>query len=204
VYVPTAFKETRSERLHAFVQAHPFATVLSQSLDGLAGNHLPFELAGMALRGHVARGNELAQRDGTDVLAIFHGPNGYVSPNWYPSKHETGRAVPTWNYAVVHVYGRLRVIEDKEWLRRLLNELTQRHEAGEPKPWRVSDAPADYVESMLGAIVGLEIAIERFEGKFKLSQNHPMGNRENVIAGLKRRDNPGDRELAALMQDALN
>jgi len=204
MYVPAAFRENRSERLHAFVRAHPFATVLVHSPDGLAGNHLPFELNGTTLRGHVARGNELAQRDGADVLAIFHGLHGYVSPNWYPSKHETGRAVPTWNYAVVHAYGRLRVVENKEWLRQLLHELTQRHEASEPKPWRVSDAPADYVESMLDAIVGLEIDIERLEGKFKLSQNHPMGNREGVIAGLKRRDNPGDRELAALMQESLN
>jgi transcriptional regulator len=131
---------------------------------------------------------------------MFQGAQGYISPNWYPSKQVTHREVPTWNYVVVHVRGRLRVIEDKAWLRRLLDALTDRHEAGQPAPWRVADAPADHVDRMLGAIVGIEIEIERIEGKFKLSQNHPPANRAGVIEGLRRRNAPGDTALADLMQ----
>ncbi len=121
------------------------------------------------------------------------------SPNWYPSKHETGREVPTWNYGVVHVHGHLRVIEDAVWLRQLLERLTDRHEAGQPKPWHVSDAPVDHIEKMLGAIAGLEISIDRIEGKFKLSQNHPAANRAGVVDGLRQRDARGDDALADLM-----
>jgi transcriptional regulator len=151
------------------------------------------------LHGHVARGNELAKADGAEVLVIFRGPDAYVSPNWYPSKHVTGREVPTWNYAVVHMHGRLRVIEDPIWLRALLERLTDRHETGQAAPWRVDDAPADHVEKLLGAIVGLEIAIERTEGKFKLSQNHPAANRAGVVDGLRVRAHRHDADLAGLM-----
>jgi transcriptional regulator len=147
----------------------------------------------------VARGNELARMDGAEALLVFHGPDGYVSPNWYPSKHETGREVPTWNYAVVHVHGHLRVVDDTTWLRGLLETLTDRHEAGQPQPWKVGDAPRDHIEKSLRAIVGLEVAIERIEGKLKLSQNHPARNREGVITGLRERGATGDAELAALM-----
>ncbi|MEW9570977.1 FMN-binding negative transcriptional regulator [Rhodanobacter sp. Si-c] len=199
MYVPKHFAETRVEVLHGLIRDCPFATVLVNTADGLAANHLPFELVGNALHGHVARGNELARLDGAEVLAVFRGPDGYVSPNWYPTKQETHREVPTWNYAVAHVHGRLKVVEDAAWLRALLERLTDHHEATEPQPWRVGDAPTDHVEKMLHAIVGIEIAIERIEGKFKLSQNHPERNRLGVIAGLRRRDGDGDAELAALM-----
>ncbi len=147
----------------------------------------------------MARGNALVGMDGAEVLVVFRGPDGYVSPNWYPSKHETGREVPTWNYAVVHVHGRLRVIDDASWLRRFLDALTDHHEATQPHPWQVGDAPADHIEKSLRAIVGIQIAIERIEGKFKLSQNHPEANRLGVIEGLRRRDADGDAELAELM-----
>jgi transcriptional regulator len=199
MYMPAYFKETRSELLHALMHDYPFATVIMHGDAGLAANHLPLELVGDTLHGHVARGNELARADGAEVLVIFRGPDGYVSPNWYPSKHETGREVPTWNYGVVHVHGHLRVIEDAVWLRQLLERLTDRHEAGQPKPWHVSDAPADHIEKMLGAIAGLEIAIDRIEGKFKLSQNHPAANRAGVVDGLRQRDARGDDALADLM-----
>lgn len=199
MYMPSYFKETRSEALHALMRAYPFATLVTHGDAGLAANHLPFELVGDHLHGHVARGNELARADGAEVLVIFRGPEGYVSPNWYPSKHETGREVPTWNYAVIHVHGRLRVVEDHTWLRQLLERLTDRHEAGQPKPWHVSDAPADHIEKSLGGIVGLEISIERIEGKFKLSQNHPAANRAGVVEGLRQRSGRGDAELADLM-----
>jgi transcriptional regulator len=199
MYIPKHFEETRVEILHELIRACPFATVVTHAAGGLVANHLPFELVDGLLHGHVARGNELARQDGAEVLLVFQGPDGYISPNWYPSKHETGREVPTWNYAVVHVHGRLRVVDDAAWLRRLLETLTDRHEAGQPQPWKVSDAPEDHIEKSLRAIVGLEISIDRIEGKFKLSQNHPARNRAGVIAGLRERGGGGDVELAALM-----
>jgi transcriptional regulator len=200
VYTPSYFNETRVDALHGLIDDFPFATVLLHTDAGLVANHLPFELVGdNVLHGHVARGNELRQADGAQVLVIFHGPDGYISPNWYPTKHETGREVPTWNYAVVHAHGRLRVIEDAAWLRALLERLTDRHEAGLPSPWKVSDAPGDHIEKSLRGIVGLEIDIERLEGKFKLNQNHPRANRLGVINGLRQRDGDGDAELADLM-----
>lgn len=199
MYLPKHFEETRAEALHELIRAYPFASVIVRDADGVLANHLPFEIVGNALHGHVARGNELARMDGAEALAIFRGPDGYISPNWYPTKHETGREVPTWNYAVVHVHGRLRVVDDAVWLRRLLETLTDHHESTQPQPWHVADAPADHTEKMLRAIVGVEIAIDRIEGKFKLSQNHPSGNRAGVIAGLRRRNGDGDAELADLM-----
>jgi transcriptional regulator len=199
MYMPKHFEETRTDALHGLIRAYPFATVVTHAASALTANHLPFELVDGVLHGHVARGNELAQQDGAEVLLVFRGPDGYISPNWYPSKHETGREVPTWNYAVVHVHGRLRVIDDAAWLRRLLETLTDHHEADQPQPWKVGDAPDDHIEKSLRAIVGLEITIERIEGKFKLSQNHPARNRAGVIAGLRERDGDGDVELAALM-----
>ena len=199
MYTPKHFVENRIEALHGLIRAYPFATLVTRAADGLTANHLPFELVGEVLHGHVARGNELAQLDGAEVLLVFQGPDGYISPNWYPSKHETGREVPTWNYAVVHVHGRLRVIDDATWLRRLLETLTDHHEAGQPQPWKISDAPDDHIETSLRAIVGLEVSIDRIEGKFKLSQNHPARNRAGVIAGLRERDGDGDAELAAWM-----
>ncbi len=199
MYTPKHFAENRLEILHGLIRAYPFATVVTRTANGLGANHLPFELVGDVLHGHAARGNELAQLDGVEVLLVFRGPDGYISPNWYPSKHETGREVPTWNYAVVHVHGRLRVVDDAAWLRRLLETLTDHHEAGQPQPWKITDAPDDHIEKSLRAIVGLEVVIERIEGKFKLSQNHPARNRAGVIAGLRERDGDGDAELAALM-----
>ena len=199
MYTPKHFVESRVESLHGLIRAYPFATLVTRAADGLTANHLPFELVGEVLHGHVARGNELARLDGAEVLLVFQGPDGYISPNWYPSKHETGREVPTWNYTVVHVHGRLRVIDDAAWLRRLLETLTDHHEAGQPQPWKISDAPDDHIETSLRAIVGLEVSIDRIEGKFKLSQNHPARNRAGVIAGLRERDGDGDAELAAWM-----
>ncbi|AND69092.1 hypothetical protein ATSB10_16380 [Dyella thiooxydans] len=200
MYLPGHFAESRDEAQYGLIDAHPFATLLVPGNAGVAVNHLPLLRQGGVLRGHVAGGNELAAMDGAAVVALFHGPQGYVSPNWYPSKRETGREVPTWNYAVAHVHGRLRVIRDAGWLRDLLDALTDRFEATEPSPWKVADAPADHVQKLLGAIAGIEIAIDRIEGKFKLSQNHPAANRAGVIAGLGRRGQGDDLALAALMQ----
>ena len=202
MYLPKAFHEANPDVLHALMHAYPFATVVTYGAAGATANHLPLEQVDGALHGHVARGNELAKSDGAPVLVIFHGADGYISPNWYPSKHETGREVPTWNYAVVHVHGRLRVVEDAVWLRRLLERLTDRHEASQPQPWHVDDAPEDHIQNMLRAIVGIDISIERIEGKFKLSQNHPDANRAGVLRGLAERRGRRDAELAELMQQA--
>jgi transcriptional regulator len=199
MYLPSYFRETRRESLHGLIRVYPFATVVTQSVMGLAANHLPFELVGDQLHGHVARGNELARLDGAEVLLVFQGPDGYISPNWYPSKHETGREVPTWNYAVVHVHGRLRVIDDTVWMRQLLDRLTARHEGTQQVPWTLQQAPADHIEKMLRAVVGLEVAIDHIEGKFKLSQNHPVRNRDGVLAGLRQRNAERDASLADLM-----
>lgn len=199
MYTPKCFVETRAEALHGLIRDYPFATVVASTVDGIVANHVPLEWVDGALHGHVVRANELAKMDGAEVLAIFQGPQGYISPNWYPTKAETHREVPTWNYAVVHIRGRLKVIEDAAWLRVLLERLTDHHEAGEPQPWHVGDAPADHVEKMLHAIVGIEIAVERIEGKFKLNQNHPERNRLGVIAGLRRRGGDGDARLAEWM-----
>jgi transcriptional regulator len=199
MYQPKSFIESRDDVLHGLIRAYPFATLIVTNANGIVANHLPFEIVGDVLHGHVAGGNELAKMDGAEVLAIFHGPDGYISPNWYPTKHETGREVPTWNYAIAHVRGRMRIVRDAIWLHQLLEKLTDHHEATQAQPWRVSDAPADHVEKMLHVIVGIEIVIDRIEGKFKLSQNHPTRNRAGVIAGLRERNGDGDAELADLM-----
>jgi transcriptional regulator len=202
MYTPASFRESRIDVLQDLMRAYPFATVVTNGASGFVANHMPFEVAGDALlHGHVACGNELAGMDGAEVLLVFKGPDGYISPNWYPSKHETGREVPTWNYAVVHAHGRLQVIDDAAWKRGLLDALTDHHEAMQPAPWRVADAPADHIEKMLNAIVGIAVTIERIEGKFKLSQNHPARNRNGVVDGLRQRDADGDAELAQLMVD---
>ncbi len=199
MHIPRHFRETRREMLHALMHDYPFATVVVHTGDGLVANHLPFERVGDALHTHVARGNELARLDGAEALVIFRGPDGYISPNWYPTKQETGREVPTWDYAVAHVHGHLRIIEDAAWLRTLLERLVERHEATEPQPWHIDDAPEDHVEASLRAIVGIEMSIERIEGKYKLNQNHPERNRLGVVDGLRRRGNDGDAALADLI-----
>lgn len=199
MYQPPAFRETRDAFVDALLHAYPLAALTVADAQGLVVDHVPLMRCGPLLRGHVARANPLAQRTDVPIVAVFQGPQAYVSPNWYPSKHETGREVPTWNYAVVHVHGQLRTIDDRPWLRDLLAALTDRHEAGEPSPWSIDDAPADHTERLLGAIVGIEIAIERVEAKFKLSQNHPPANRQGVVDGLRRRGGAGDAELAAWM-----
>jgi transcriptional regulator len=192
MYVPEHFRETRIDVLQAFVERHAFATLVAVSAEGLTANHIPLiaQLTGEAggiLRGHIARANSL-WRDlpaGAPVLAIFTGEDSYVSPIWYPSKREHGKAVPTWNYATVHINGNIRFIEDAGWLREIVTSLTDIHERGRPERWHVSDAPADYIEAMLRAIVGLEISVTRITGKFKGSQNRSAADRAGVAAALR-------------------
>jgi transcriptional regulator len=156
------------------------------------------------LQGHVARSNPLWKEAlaGGEALAIFHGPNRYISPSWYATKKETGKVVPTWNYVAVHAYGTLRPIEDRAWLRALVERLTVQNESVNPDPWKVSDAPEDYVEKMLEAIVGVEIAITRLEGKWKVSQNQPAANRASVVKVLRESGGEDDALMADLIADA--
>lgn len=204
MYCPAHFAEPRIEILHALMRARPLATLVTLGPDGLDANHIPLLFDATAgpcgmLRGHVARANPLWRSAGAEALAIFHGPQGYVTPSWYPDKAESGKAVPTWNYAVAHAHGRLCVIDDAVWLRAQIDALTARQEAAFPAPWRVADAPADYIAKMIGAIVGIEIEITHLAGKWKTSQNQPPRNRDGVVAGLRARGARDDEEMAALV-----
>lgn len=192
MYLPTQFEEKRPEVLHGLMRDHPLGALVTLGSAGLNANHVPFELdpdAGSSgvLRAHVARSNPLWQDRAEDVeaLVIFQGARSYISPSWYPTKKEHGRAVPTYNYMVVHAYGRLRVVDDPAWLRNHLQRLSNRHEAGMPQPWKLDEAPADYIEKLLQAIVGIEIPLSRLTGKWKVSQNQPEVNRLGVENGLR-------------------
>lgn len=193
MYLPRHFAEDDAARQHALVRAHPLGTLITQGADGEpVADLVPFLLdtpdgGPVRLRTHVARANPLWQTHpaGRLVLVVFHGPDAYISPNAYPTKVEHGKAVPTWNYATVQARGTLRVVDgDTDWLRALLQPLTAHHEAAQPHPWQMGDAPPDYIEALLRAVVGLEITGITLTGKFKLSQNQPAVNRQGVRAML--------------------
>ncbi len=178
MYVPADFNEPRTEILHARIAQHPFGTLITHGKSGLDANHIPFELAAEegelgVLRAHVARANPVWQdvANGDEVLVVFHAGDAYISPNWYPSKHEAHRQVPTWNYVVVHAHGRITVRDDENYVRGVVARLTRTHEAAQPEPWKMADAPRDYIDTLLKAIVGLQIDITRLVGKSKLGQN---------------------------------
>lgn len=204
MYLPKHFEETRVETLHALIRAHPLGALVTLAPGGLDANHLPFEVDPDpapfgTLRGHVARANPVWREFTREVeaLVLFQGPETYISPSWYPSKQETARVVPTWNYVVVHAHGPLRIVDDRAWLRAFVERLTNRHEAGRRDPWKVTDAPADYVDRQVEAIVGLEIPIARLAGKWKVSQNRPARDRDGVVEGLRRQ---GDAASAAMAE----
>jgi transcriptional regulator len=209
MYVPIHFEETRVEVMHELMCAHPFATLVTLTSQGLNANHIPLELQADPapfgiLRGHIARTNPLWRDLSSDVnaLAIFQGVNSYISPAWYPTKEETGKVVPTWNYAVVHAHGPLRVIEDRDWLRQLVGRLTDHHESNRAQPWSVSDAPADYIEKTLDAIVGLEMPIARLIGKWKVSQNRPAKDQAGVVENLLREGDESSKAMADLVRQS--
>ena len=214
MYLPSHFKEDRLPVLHQLIRDHPLATLVTLGPDGLVANHIPMEIepggALGILRGHVARANPVWRdtRSNVEALAVFQGAQGYVTPAWYQTKAESGKVVPTWNYVVVHASGPLRAIDDPAWLRRFVTRLTDHHEgrrrdrAGD-EPWRVTDAPDDYVERQLGGIVGIEIPLTRLEGKWKMSQNRTGEDREAVVAGLRAAGDPASLALAELVADAL-
>ena len=209
MYLPKHFEETRVPVLHALIGAHPLGALVAMTPAGLDANHIPFEVDPEpapfgTLRGHIARANPLWRDFSRDVeaLVIFQGPGTYVSPAWYPTKQETAKVVPTWNYAVVHAHGTLRFIDDRDWLRAFVSKLTDRHEAPRPEPWKVTDAPADYIEKQLGAIIGLEIPITRLVGKWKVSQNRPAQDRDGAAEGLVRERGPSAAAMAELIRRA--
>jgi transcriptional regulator len=206
LYLPAHFKETRTDVLHALMRAHPLAALVTSIDSGLVANHIPVathtEPAPHGLlRGHIARANPLWKEYRADsaALAIFQGPQVYISPSFYPSKRETGEVVPTWDYAVVHAHGTLRFIEDAEWLKTLVVGLTNVHEAPRQAPWKVADAPPPYIEKMLTLIVGFEFAITRLTGKWKLSQNHPAANRQGVVRGLREAAAEDSQKIADML-----
>ncbi len=208
MYLPKHFEQPDPDAIARLLVAHPLATLAWHSADGLTAEHLPLILDRGALdgphgtlRGHVARANPLWQAcAGADMLAIFHGVQAYVSPSWYPSKKLTHKVVPTWNYLVLHAHGPLRVIEDKTWLHGLVSRLTHRHEAGRAEPWAVVDAPEHYIEQMLRAIVGIEIPVTKFEGKWKLSQNRGEADRAGTADGLAAEPGALAQAMAALIR----
>jgi transcriptional regulator len=202
--MPEAFAVTEEAERADLLERLAFGCLVTHGPDGLFASHLPFvyDAKRKVLAGHLARANPHQSRAGeAEALVIFQGANAYVSPSWYPSKVKHGRVVPTWNYEVVHVRGRLSWREDPAWLRGHLNALTDRFEASRAKPWAVADAPEDYLERMIGGIVGLEIATEDIQAKRKLSQNRDDPDRFGVIAGLSASDSATDRDVATAMDN---
>jgi transcriptional regulator len=206
MYIPDHFAITDPEALHAILREHPLGAMVTAGPDGLDANHIPFEFDPAmgpmgTLTAHVARANPVWQRcpTGTPVMVIFRGAEGYVSPSWYPSKHEAHRQVPTWNYEVVHAHGTLTVRDDERFVRGLVARLTRRQEAAEPRPWKMADAPPDYIDGLLRQIVGLEIAVTSLVGKSKLSQNKEGCDRVGAADALTAR---GHEELAQAMRQA--
>jgi transcriptional regulator len=192
MYRPSHFREDRLEVLHALIRTHPFAQLVTVGGQGLIANPLPLLIDPEAspngtLRGHLARANDQVTDlwEGGQALVIFQGPQAYVSPSWYSSKAEHGKVVPTWNYVAVHAWGVARVIDDAAWLRRLIEDLTVAQEQHRPNPWAVGDAPEDFIDTMVKAIVGIEIPIDRIEGKWKVSQNRSEPDRRGVAEGLR-------------------
>lgn len=191
MHSPEIFREERTEVLHALIAAHPLATLITAGSAGLMANLIPFLLHAegeqCVLRAHLARANKQldALREGADALVVFQGPQCYVTPSWYASKRENGKVVPTWNYAMVQVRGKARVIDDPAWVHARVAELTCQQEQHRAHPWQVSDAPDAFIATQLKAIVGVEIPVQSMEGKWKISQNRPPADRRGVIDGLQ-------------------
>ena len=203
MYIPPHFASPDTKVLHELIRTHPLGALITHGERGLDANHLPFELdAGSGeqgvLRAHVARNNPLWQEasNGDEVLVIFKAADAYISPSWYPSKQVHHQQVPTWNYSVVHAHGRIRIHDDARFVRRLLTNLPRRHESAEPAPWKMADAPREYIEAMVQAVVGIEIEITGLVGKFKLSQNKAEADRQGAADTLQAR---GQVEMAESM-----
>ena len=203
MYIPRHFAIDDEAALCAIIQNHPLGALVTGGPDGLDANHIPFELDSKQrlLTAHVARANPVWQTcgNGRQVLVIFRGEESYVSPNWYPSKHEHHRQVPTWNYEAVHVHGQMRVQDEESFVRGVVARLTRTHEANEPRPWKMGDSAPDFIDGMLKAIVGIQVSIERVEGKAKLSQNRETRDRLNAADTLSAK---GHDDLGRAMREA--
>lgn len=207
MYIPKLFEEPSTGVMHELIRAQPLATLVTLSASGLNANHIPFHLSLAptpfgALQGHVARANPILSdfEQALEVLAVFHGPECYITPSWYATKHATGKVVPTWNYVVVHAYGVMRVVDDPAWLRAQLEALTAHNEAAFWQPWAVADAPHEFTEQLLDHIVGIEMVITKLMGKWKVSQNQPQQNQTRVIEGLRATGSPDAVAMAALVE----
>lgn len=209
-YLPAHHAETDVDVLHATIDAHPLGIWVTLGAGELLVNQVPFLLdrdrgAHGTLRCHVARANAVWRELSTtlDSVVVFAAESAYVTPSWYAAKAEHGRVVPTWNYVTVHAHGKPRVVEDRGWLRTLVGDLTERHEAGRAAPWRVEDAPAEFVDRLCEAIVGIEIPIDRLVGKWKVSQNRPEADRRGVAAGLRAQGDAASLAMAAWVERTL-
>lgn len=209
MYVPAHFAEQRPEVLQQLIHEHPLGALVTLQPDGLDACHIPFEIAPASaeaphgiLRAHIARNNPLWRHASAtmDALVIFQGPQAYITPAWYAEKQASGKVVPTYNYATVHAYGPLRIVDDAAWLQALLERLTNRHEADRARPWRLGDAPPDYIEKLLGAIIGIEIPLRRVSGSWKVSQNRSGADRATIAAGLRASGAAGAAAMAELVE----
>jgi transcriptional regulator len=210
MYIQRQFEEMRVEVLHELIRQHPFGMIVTLHDEGLNANHLPFEVDPApapfgTLRAHVARGNPVWRDFSTEVAAlmVFQGPQSYITPSWYATKQETGKVVPTYNYMAVHASGPMRIVDDPVWLRGLVERLTDRFEASRPAPWKLTDAPADYMEKQLQAIVGIEIPLTKLVGKWKLNQNRSEMDRAGVADGLRETGDANGLAMADAIQQSL-
>ena len=208
MYLPAQFEESRTEVLHDLMEKHPMGILFTHGQSGMDANHLPFDLhrdegSQGVLHAHVARNNPVWQdaANGDEVLVVFRAADAYISPQWYPSKHEFHKQVPTWNYIVAHAYGRITIRDDERYVRGVVARLTRIHEATQPVPWKMTDAPRDYIDTMLKAIVGLEIEITRIVGKYKLGQNKEARDIRGAGEALNAK---GDRLLGDAMLAAAD
>lgn len=210
VYLPPFNEQPDQDLIHACIREHPLGLLITHGADGLAANQIPFVLlvddeGSERLIGHVARNNDLwrpGQAEG-ESLVVFQASDAYISPNWYPSKAETHRTVPTWNYVTVQAYGPLIIHDDERWIRGAVGRLTKQMEATQPAPWKMADAPPDFTAVMLDNIVGIELPVTRLIGKWKLGQNRTLTDREGVISGLRQTDQPGSIAVADAMWAAI-
>ena len=208
MYIPSSNAEHRLDVLHDFIESYPLGTLVTASGEGLFATHLPLVLdrargAHGTLEGHVARANPHHRLESAsdEALVIFTGPDAYVTPAWYAAKAEHGKVVPTWNYVAVHAYATLRFVDESAFLQRHLRELTARHEGGRAEPWTVEDAPPAYIAGLERAIVGVELAITRLEGKWKMSQNRSAADIDGVVRGLGASERAMDRVVAAIVEE---
>jgi transcriptional regulator len=210
MYLPTQFKEESVPAMHAAIAQARIGTLVTMSEDGMEASHVPMLVDESpapygTLIGHISKGNPQWRRTKTDVpaLAMFLGPNAYITPNWYATKRQTGKVVPTWNYVAVHAYGTVRFFDDADELLVLVTRLTRMHEGGRTDPWAVTDAPADFIQAQLKGIVGFALPIARLEGKWKMSQNRPAEDRAGVVEGL-RREGGSEQAIVADLVTAAN